>query len=209
MSVVLMIYSRSACREFVLPAVRNEEFVVSISSAVFDLRQDAALHMEENRGSWYFLPDESYAIYGVDDAIQAGDAVRGDEKRKTLKLIDGANYLTGEHIGRIVDNTHGVMLEPEDTLTNNGTKGNPCLIADLFGDFREEILLRTRDSSAIRIYMNTDITAHKLFTLLHDTQYRVGVAWQNNCYNQPCYPSFYLASDMDWADVIPGLEKKE
>ena len=126
----------------------------------------------------------------------------------STQLIDGANYLTGEHIGRIVDNTHGVMLEPEDTLTNNGTKGNPCLIADLFGDFREEILLRTRDSSAIRIYMNTEITGHKLFTLLHDIQYRVGVAWQNNCYNQPCYPKFYYASDMDWADVLPGLEKK-
>ena len=126
----------------------------------------------------------------------------------STQLIDGANYLTGEHIGRIVDNTHGVMLEPEDTLTNNGTKGNPCLIADLFGDFREEILLRTRDSSAIRIYMNTEITGHKLFTLLHDIQYRVGVAWQNNCYNQPCYPKFYYASDMDWSDVLPGLEKK-
>ena len=126
----------------------------------------------------------------------------------STQLIDGANYLTGEHIGRIVDNTHGVMLEPENTLTNNGTKGNPCLIADLFGDFREEILLRTRDSSAIRIYMNAEITRHKLFTLLHDIQYRVGVAWQNNCYNQPCYPKFYYAGDMDWADVVPGMEKK-
>ena len=45
--------------------------------------------------------------------------------------------------------------------------------------------------------MNTEITGHKLFTLLHDIQYRVGVAWQNNCYNQPCYPKFYYASDMD------------
>ena len=126
----------------------------------------------------------------------------------STQIIDGVNYLTGEHIGRVVDNTHGVMLEPENTLTNNGTKGNPCLIADIFGDFREEILLRTRDSSAIRIYMNTDITTHKLFTLLHDVQYRVGVAWQNNCYNQPCYPSFYYASDMDWEDVLPGIKKE-
>ena len=126
----------------------------------------------------------------------------------STQIIDGVNYLTGEHIGRIVDNAHGVMLEPNDTLTNNGTKGNPCLIADIFGDFREEILLRTRDSRAIRIYMNTDITPHKLFTLLHDVQYRVGVAWQNNCYNQPCYTSFYLASDMDWENVLPGLQKQ-
>lgn len=90
-------------------------------------------------------------------------------------------------------------------MTNNGTKGNPCLVADIFGDFREELLLRLADDSAIRIYMNTEITDHKLFTMMHDTQYRCGVAWQNNCYNQPCYPKFYYAGDMDFRDVLPEL----
>ena len=123
----------------------------------------------------------------------------------STQIIDGADYLHGEHKGSVVDNTHGIMLMPRDTLTNNGTKGNPCLIADLFGDFREELILRTVDSQAIRIYMNTEITGHKLFTLLDDVQYRVGVAWQNNCYNQPCYPGFYYGRDMDFAQVIPGL----
>ena len=127
----------------------------------------------------------------------------------STQIIDGANYLTQEQTGRIVDTAHGAMLIPQGTKTNNGTKGNPCLIADIFGDFREELLLRTADSSAIRIYTNTDFTVHKLFTLLHDAQYRVGVAWQNNCYNQPCYPSFYYASDMDWANVLPAMEKHE
>lgn len=98
------------------------------------------------------------------------------------------------------------MLHPEGTSTNNGTKGNPCLIADIFGDFREELLLRTADSSAIRIYTNTELTSHKLFTLLHDATYRCGVAWQNNCYNQPCYTSFYYASDMDFKNVLKYLE---
>lgn len=126
----------------------------------------------------------------------------------TTQITDGVDYLKGEHTGVISDTTHGIMLEPEDTLTNNGTKGNPCLVADLFGDFREEILLRTRDSSAIRIYMNTEITPHRLFTLLEDVQYRVGVAWQNNCYNQPCYPGFYYGDDMDFGQVMPGLKKK-
>ena len=126
----------------------------------------------------------------------------------STQLIDGVDYLAGDHLGRVTDTTHGVMLDPKGTAANNGTKGNPCLAADLFGDFREELLLRTEDSSAIRIYMNTDLTCHKLFTLLHDIQYRVGVAWQNNCYNQPCYPSFYYASDMDWGQVLPGLSDR-
>ena len=126
----------------------------------------------------------------------------------STQIIDGADYIQGQHIGEISDNTHGSMLRPEGTLTNNGTKGNPCLIADLFGDFREEIVLRTKDSSAVRIYINTEITNHKLFTLMHDTMYRTGIAWQNNCYNQPCYTKFYYANDMDFKDVLPYLTQE-
>ena len=80
-------------------------------------------------------------------------------------------------------------------------------MADIFGDFREEILLRTEDSTAIRIYTTTDMTKHKLHTLMHDAMYRCGAAWQNNCYNQPGYPSFYYAHDMDFRDVWEGLKK--
>ncbi|MBQ7679944.1 MAG: rhamnogalacturonan lyase [Butyrivibrio sp.] len=119
----------------------------------------------------------------------------------TTQVIDESNYLEGEHIGKIRDLTHGIMLQPEDTLTNNGTKGNPCLVADLFGDFREEIVLRLADSSAFRIYTNTEITAHKLYTPMDDAMYRCGIAWQNNCYNQTCYTSYYFASDMDFRQV--------
>lgn len=49
MSVVLMIYSRSACREFVLPALHNEEYSIKIDSEIFELYQDVSLHLEENR----------------------------------------------------------------------------------------------------------------------------------------------------------------
>ena len=127
----------------------------------------------------------------------------------TTQVTDTPDYLHAAKTGRICDLRRGVILEPEGTLTNNGTKGNPCLIADIFGDFREELLLRLSDSSAIRIYTSTDLTHHKLPTLLHDPQYRCGVAWQNNCYNQPVYPSFYYASDMDFRQVYPWLSRPE
>ncbi len=123
----------------------------------------------------------------------------------STQIVDGVDYIHEKHIGLVGDHTHGVMLHPEGTSTNNGTKGNPCLVADIFGDFREEIMLRTADSSAVRIYTNTELNTHKLFTLMHDTTYRCGVAWQNNCYNQPCYTSFYYASDMDFKDVLKYL----
>lgn len=126
----------------------------------------------------------------------------------TTQFTDGPDYL-GEHAkgaqtGRVCDVRRGILLDPQNTLTNNGTKGNPCLVADIFGDFREELLLRLADSSAIRIYTSTEDAPHKLPTLMHDPQYRCGVAWQNNCYNQPVYPSFYYASDMDFSRVLPA-----
>lgn len=122
----------------------------------------------------------------------------------TTQILDG-NDIFGTHAGVINDSRRGAMLIPEGMATNNGTKGNPCLVADLFGDWREELILRKKDNSAIRIYTNTEITTHKLFTLMHDIQYRCGVAWQNNCYNQPCYTKFYFAPDTDWKYVLPEL----
>ncbi|MCR5311348.1 MAG: rhamnogalacturonan lyase [Lachnospiraceae bacterium] len=120
----------------------------------------------------------------------------------TTQVTDGVEYVGHEHTGIVNDIKHGIMLVPEDTMTNNGTKGNPCLVADLFGDYREELVLRTKDNEHLRIYLNTDISNHKLYTLLQDTMYRCGVAWQNNCYNQPCYTKFYYGSDMDFNDVL-------
>ena len=125
----------------------------------------------------------------------------------TTQITDGVDYVGEKHTGVINDNIHGIMLKPEGTLTNNGTKGNPCLIADLFGDYREEIVLRLEDSSAVRIYINTDISKHKLFTLMHDTMYRCSIAWQNNCYNQPGYTKFYYGADMDFHDVLKTISK--
>lgn len=88
------------------------------------------------------------------------------------------------------------LLTAEGTLSNNYTKGNPCLQADLFGDWREEVIWRTEDSTALRIYTTTDFTEHRIYTLMHDPVYRLGVAWQNVAYNQPPHPSFYLGHNM-------------
>ena len=120
----------------------------------------------------------------------------------STQFIDGADYVKGAHDGIVGDPVRGVLLVPKDVRTNNGTKGNPCLVADILGDFREEILYRRADDNAIRIYFADEVTKHKLYTLMHDTMYRTGVAWQNNCYNQPCYTKFYLAPDMEWEMVL-------
>jgi rhamnogalacturonan endolyase len=76
--------------------------------------------------------------------------------------------------------------------SNNGTKATPALSADLWGDWREEVIWRTRDNRELRIYTSTIPTPHRMVTLMQDAQYRLAIAWQNVAYNQPPHPSFYL-----------------
>lgn len=115
----------------------------------------------------------------------------------TTQIVNGS----GTQTPTIDDWTRGRLLTATGTLTNNGTKGNPSLVADVFGDWREELLVRTADSSALRIYTPTEVTTHKLTTLMHDVQYRAETARQQTTYNQPAYTSYYLASDLDWSNV--------
>ena len=77
----------------------------------------------------------------------------------------------------------------------NGTKNNPCLSADLFGDWREEVIYH--DGDKIYIYTTTIESKYRLFTLMHDPVYRCGVAWQNTSYNQPPHLGFYIGDGVE------------
>ncbi|XEC95168.1 rhamnogalacturonan lyase [Paenibacillus tarimensis] len=88
------------------------------------------------------------------------------------------------------------LLTATGTNSNNWTKGNPSLQADLFGDWREEVIWRTSDSNQLRIYTTTDVTQHRIFTLMHDPVYRLGIAWQNVAYNQPPHTGYFLGNGM-------------
>ena len=72
----------------------------------------------------------------------------------------------------------------------------PALLGDLIGDWREELLLASPDMKSLRLYTTTIPTEHRLPTLLHDPQYRLGLVWQNVAYNKPCFPSYYLGDGM-------------
>ncbi|TQJ34988.1 rhamnogalacturonan lyase [Arthrobacter sp. SLBN-122] len=127
----------------------------------------------------------------------------------TTQIINGS----GDQTPTIDDWKRGRLLTADGTRTNNSTKGTPSLVADILGDWREEMVVRTADSSALRIYLSTEVTNHKLYTLMHDPQYRAEVARQNTAYNQPAYTDFYLASDMTFGNVplraawLPGSLK--
>jgi rhamnogalacturonan endolyase len=94
------------------------------------------------------------------------------------------------------NNTTINLLTAEGCTSNNGTKATPCLSADLFGDWREEVIWRTTDNKELRIYTTTIPSTHRITTLMHDPQYRLSIAWQNTSYNQPPHTSYYLGAGM-------------
>lgn len=113
----------------------------------------------------------------------------GDPQREILSgtLVEKWDYLNARSTP---------LLEAGDFegASNNGTKANPCLSADLLGDWREEIIWRTKDNKELRLFTSSLPTAYRLPTLMSDPQYRLSIAWQNVAYNQPPHLSYDLQS---------------
>lgn len=80
--------------------------------------------------------------------------------------------------------------------SNNSTKATPVISADILGDWREEVVWRNADSSALLLFTTPHASSYRFPTLMHDPQYRVQVADQNMGYNQPPHPGFFLGNGM-------------
>ncbi|HSV27071.1 MAG TPA: rhamnogalacturonan lyase [Sedimentisphaerales bacterium] len=92
----------------------------------------------------------------------------------------------------------------------NGTKATPSLSADILGDWREEVIFPTLDGQALRIFTTTIPSRHRIYTLMHDPQYRLAIAWQNVAYNQPPHPGFFLGHGMEKPprpNIVTSLEQ--
>ena len=89
-----------------------------------------------------------------------------------------------------------LLLSCNACASNNGSKSTPTLTADLLGDWREEIIWREMDNSALRLYTTTYQTKRRLFTLMHDPQYRMQVSAQQSGFNQPPHPGFPIGHGM-------------
>ena len=78
--------------------------------------------------------------------------------------------------------------------TCNGSKNTPNLLADIFGDWREELILHTvsDDETYLGIYSSNIPTDYPIPTLMHDHTYRMGICWQNTAYNQPPHIGYNL-----------------
>lgn len=99
----------------------------------------------------------------------------------------------------------GALQTCAQCASNNGTKSTPTLTADLFGDWREEIIWRESNNTALRLYTTTAVTARRIYTLMHDPQYRMQVSAEQTAYNQPPHPGFHIGSGMV-APPVPNIK---
>jgi len=137
----------------------------------------------------------------------------GEEPRSTNFLIYWDDDLSRELLdGNHIDKYNGKrLLAADGAIANNGTKATPTLSADILGDWREELILRSYDNQSLRIYTTTIPTDHRNYTLMHDPQYRLSIAWQNVGYNQPPHTGFYFGKGMKKApkpDIVLVEPKK-
>lgn len=149
--------------------------------------------------------------YEGSESWAAGAGLKGIYDTKGKKINDKnppANmgvYWDGDFLSEILDGTNVSKWdwknEKSDLIfdaknfqceSNNGTKKNPALVADLFGDWREEVMYRKADNQELRIFSTTIPTKHRLYTLMHNPQYRLSIVWQNVGYNQPPHTDYYL-----------------
>lgn len=119
-----------------------------------------------------------------DDLLDGTNLMNYDRKSYTLSM--GANVLSFGH-----------------SASCNSIKSTPCLVADLYGDWREEIVLwNSQDSCTLNIFSSSESTKYRVPTLMHDHTYRLGIAWQNAAYNQPPHLGFYLPDYVAQATAI-------
>ena len=132
---------------------------------------------------------------------------KGERIGTAPRSANFAIWWDGDLLREILDRNHiskwnwtnaslDTVFTADGCTSNNGSKATPCLSADIFGDWREEVIWRTSDNTELRIFTTTAPTQHRLRTLMQNPQYRLSIACQNVGYNQPPHPGFYLGEGM-------------
>ena len=148
-------------------------------------------------------PSVNFRIYFDGDLQDELLDASGSPKAGTYAYNVGGKLEKWNSSNKTVDRYFS-FYNVEGSSLNNYTKANPCLVADIFGDWREEFITRAGDDQNKIIVFSTPVTSpHRLYTLMHDPQYRVSVAWQNVAYNQPPHVSYYLP------DMVKKLTKPD
>ena len=128
--------------------------------------------------------------------------IKGNVIGKAPRATNFLIWWDGDFSRELLDRTYiakygnGILFNADGATWSRGSKATPSLSADILGDWREELLLPSKEGDEMRIYTTTIPTTHRMYTLMHDPQYRLSIAWQNVGYNQPPHTGFYMGYGM-------------
>ena len=143
----------------------------------------------------------------ADKVIEGGPATDGTNDALYWSHLNQRIYWDGDLLDEVFDSPgsdarSGAIYKPgggrlitmDGTNTANSSKNNPGAIADILGDWREEVVMRKgpQGSKTIRIFTTNTPTSYGIYTLWHDHQYRNAMVWQCVGYNQPPHKSYFL-----------------
>ena len=101
--------------------------------------------------------------------------------------LDGLTITSWNGAGR------STIFKADGCTSINSTKANPALQADIFGDWREEVIYPLTTNDALRVYTTNIPSEYKIKSLMFDSVYRSGVASEQSAYNQPPHVSMYMS----------------
>lgn len=169
-------------------------------SADYDVARGMMANVGFSGGYFDFWGCGNYSSFGG-NSIYNGDFYPDSANQRLYwnedtydELFDGTGSSDTGSQGKI-SGKDGRIFSIRNAVTNNGSKNNPCLIADILGDWREEILLRSPDSSSLLLYTTVIPTGHKMYNLMQNSAYRMQVAAQNAGYNQPPHIDYYISEE--------------
>ena len=125
-------------------------------------------------------------------------------------------YFDGDEYDELLDGAYVTKFDSKAKKSNvyfdgpsalgaagcNGTKNTPSLVADLFGDWREELVVRSETDPTTMYIISTPVESKfRVYTLMHDATYRTAVASENTAYNQPPHLGYYLP------DMVKSLKQ--
>ena len=159
---------------------------------------------------------EFWSAYGGFDNASRNqnpfNAVKGEQAANSKPSMNFRIYWDGDAQDELLDDIT-ITKYPGTTLkvgsnnivgqSNNSTKATPNLSVDLFGDWREELILRNSTDDALNIFSTVTETNYRVSTLMHDHTYRMAICWQNVAYNQPPHLGYYLP---DFIESFQGTD---
>jgi rhamnogalacturonan endolyase len=105
-------------------------------------------------------------------------------------VINKWNYLT-----KTSDRLFSIYSDNGSYSVISPWAARPPFLGDIYGDWREEVVLEESNHSKLRVYSTTNLTTHRLYTLMQNPYYRVDVTHKG--YIVTTYTDYYLGEGMD------------